>query len=150
MDDLDANLSSPRLLTAALGLGSETGEFTEIVKKIFLQGKPPTEENILFDYEAEFLDLWINATINIGDNSFYLGPVYSMNLSSTMDDLILPEIYDVDVSMFDIKEGNLGLMLGTSWHLFRLVGLSLETYQGLENNDKQRLSSYNLKLSIGL
>ena len=115
-----------------------------------LPGNPTTEERIDFNYEAEFLDLWINATINIGNNSFYLGPVYSMNLSSTMDDLILPAIYDVDVSMFDIKEGNLGLMFGTSWHLFRFVGLSLETYQGLENNDKQRLLSYNLKLSIGL
>ena len=56
MDDLDTNLSSPRLLTAALGLGSETGEFTEIVKKIFLQGKPPTEENI-FHMKRELGDI---------------------------------------------------------------------------------------------
>ena len=42
-DDVEANSSikTPRLLTAALGLGSETGEFVEIVKKMFLQGKPP-------------------------------------------------------------------------------------------------------------
>ena len=34
-DDIEANSSikTPRLLTAALGLGSETGEFVEIVKK---------------------------------------------------------------------------------------------------------------------
>ena len=35
----------PRLLTAALGLGSETGEFVEIVKKMVLQGKPASEDN---------------------------------------------------------------------------------------------------------
>ena len=47
-DDIEANSSikTPRLLTAALGLGSETGEFVEIVKKMFLQGKPPSEDNI--------------------------------------------------------------------------------------------------------
>ena len=42
-----SGIKSPRLLTAALGLSSETGEFTEIVKKIFLQGKPPSEDNIV-------------------------------------------------------------------------------------------------------
>ena len=47
IDEIDeAEIFSPRLLTAALGLGSETGEFTEIVKKMFLQGKPPSEDNI--------------------------------------------------------------------------------------------------------
>ena len=32
-------IKSARLLTAALGLGSETGEFVEIVKKVFLWKK---------------------------------------------------------------------------------------------------------------
>ena len=42
MEEIEAesNIKSARLLTAALGLGSEGGEFVEIVKKIFLQGKP--------------------------------------------------------------------------------------------------------------
>ena len=33
----NSNIDVPRLLTAALGLGSETGEFVEIVKKMVLQ-----------------------------------------------------------------------------------------------------------------
>jgi NTP pyrophosphatase (non-canonical NTP hydrolase) len=72
MDDLDTNLSSPRLLTAALGLGSETGEFTEIVKKIFLQGKPPTEENI-FHMKRELGDImwyWSTACMALNLDPF--------------------------------------------------------------------------------
>lgn len=36
----------PRLLTAAVGMGAEAGEFTEIVKKIIFQGKPYSQDNI--------------------------------------------------------------------------------------------------------
>jgi len=57
-----SNISSSRLITSALGLSSETGEFTEIVKKIFLQGKPPSEENI-FHMKRELGDIiWYWAT----------------------------------------------------------------------------------------
>lgn len=41
----DANV--PKLMTAAFGLSAEAGEFTEVVKKIFLQGKPYNEENVV-------------------------------------------------------------------------------------------------------
>jgi NTP pyrophosphatase (non-canonical NTP hydrolase) len=37
---------TPRLLTAAFGMSAEAGEFTEIVKKVFLQGKPYSADNI--------------------------------------------------------------------------------------------------------
>tara|TARA_E500000178_G_scaffold341202_1_gene384841 strand:+ start:99 stop:515 length:417 start_codon:yes stop_codon:yes gene_type:complete len=56
-------IESARLMTAALGLGSETGEFVEIVKKMFLQGKPPSEENI-FHMKRELGDImwyWVTA-----------------------------------------------------------------------------------------
>ena len=48
MKEIDSTspIESAKLLTAALGLGSETGEFVEIVKKMFLQGKPADEDNI--------------------------------------------------------------------------------------------------------
>jgi NTP pyrophosphatase (non-canonical NTP hydrolase) len=48
----------PKLLTAAVGLCAESGEFTEIVKKIAFQGKPYNEENI-FHMKRELGDiLW--------------------------------------------------------------------------------------------
>ena len=57
-----SDIKTPRLLTAALGLGSETGEFVEIVKKMFLQGKPPSEDNI-FHMKRELGDImWYWAT----------------------------------------------------------------------------------------
>ena len=40
----DCNVS--QLVTAAFGLSAEAGEFTEVVKKIILQGKPYNEENV--------------------------------------------------------------------------------------------------------
>ena len=61
--DSSSQIESTRLLTAALGLGSETGEFVEIVKKMFLQGKPSSEENI-FHMKRELGDImwyWVTA-----------------------------------------------------------------------------------------
>ena len=63
-----SNIKTPRLLTAALGLGSETGEFVEIVKKMFLQGKPPSEDNI-FHMKRELGDImwyWVTACMSLG------------------------------------------------------------------------------------
>ena len=63
-----SNIKTPRLLTAALGLGSETGEFVEIVKKMFLQGKPPSEDNI-FHMKRELGDImwyWVTACASLG------------------------------------------------------------------------------------
>lgn len=61
--DSSSDIKSARLITAALGLGSETGEFVEIVKKIFLQGKPANEDNI-FHMKRELGDImwyWVTA-----------------------------------------------------------------------------------------
>ena len=79
-DELDANydgahgpdINVPLLLTAALGLSAETGEFCEIPKKMFFQGKPLNEENV-FHMKRELGDImwyWINAcrALNLDPN----------------------------------------------------------------------------------
>ena len=79
LDELDANWNSeaqqhgpdinvPLLLTAALGLAAETGEFCEIPKKIYFQGKSLTQENV-FHMKRELGDImwyWINACRALG------------------------------------------------------------------------------------
>jgi len=82
LDELDGNyigngehgpdINVPLLLTAALGLAAETGEFCEIPKKMFFQGKPLNEEN-LFHMKRELGDVmwyWINAcrALNLDPN----------------------------------------------------------------------------------
>ena len=58
MTDLDVSDDAdiPRLLTAALGLTAESGEFTEVIKKIILQGKPYNEDNV-FHLKTELGDI---------------------------------------------------------------------------------------------
>ena len=74
--ELDANGADvPKLLTAALGLTAESGEFTEVVKKIFLQGKPYNEEN-KFHMKRE-----------LGDICWYLAQA-CMALDTTFDEVI--------------------------------------------------------------
>ena len=79
LDELDGNFDSetdihgpdinvPLLLTAALGLAAETGEFCEIPKKMYFQGKPLNEENV-FHMKRELGDImwyWINACRALG------------------------------------------------------------------------------------
>ena len=65
----------PRLITAAFGLTAEAGEFTEIVKKILLQGKPYSEENI-FHMKRE-----------LGDIFWYMAQA-AMALDTTFDELM--------------------------------------------------------------
>ena len=57
-----------RLLTAAVGMSAEAGEFTEVVKKIIFQGKPLNEDNI-FHMKRELGDImWYvaQATMALG------------------------------------------------------------------------------------
>ena len=70
-DDADV----PRLLTAALGLTAEAGEFTEVVKKIILQGKPYNEDNV-FHMKRE-----------LGDICWYIAQA-CMALDTTFDEII--------------------------------------------------------------
>ena len=55
-----------RLLTAAVGMSAEAGEFTEVVKKMIFQGKPVNEEN-LFHLKRELGDImWYVSQACIG------------------------------------------------------------------------------------
>ena len=74
IEDLNTNssINPSLLLTAAMGLAAEGGEFVEIPKKIFFQGKPVNEENI-FHMKRELGDImwyWINAcrALNLDPN----------------------------------------------------------------------------------
>jgi NTP pyrophosphatase (non-canonical NTP hydrolase) len=84
LDQLDGNfnfetdthgpdVNVPLLITAALGLAAETGEFCEIPKKMLFQGKPLTEES-LFHMKRELGDVmwyWVNAcrALNLDPNA---------------------------------------------------------------------------------
>lgn len=83
LDSVDANFDDvkgqhgpdcnvPLLLTAAIGMAAETGEFCEIPKKIFFQGKPLSDEAV-FHMKRELGDVmwyWINAcrALNLDPN----------------------------------------------------------------------------------
>ena len=69
----DCNVS--QLITAAFGLTAESGEFTEVVKKIILQGKPYSEENV-FHMKRE-----------LGDICWYLAQA-CMALDTTFEEVI--------------------------------------------------------------
>ena len=73
--DVECDADVPRLLTAALGLTAESGEFTEVVKKMVLQGKPYNEDNI-FHMKRE-----------LGDICWYLAQA-CMALDTTFDEII--------------------------------------------------------------
>ena len=76
IDELVANGADVHhLLTAALGLTAESGEFTEVVKKIILQGKPYNEDNV-FHMKRE-----------LGDICWYLAQA-CMALDTTFDEII--------------------------------------------------------------
>ena len=77
MTELEATHDAdvPRLLTAALGMSAEAGEFTEIVKKVFLQGKPYNEENA-FHLKRE-----------LGDICWYLAQAF-MALDTNFEEIL--------------------------------------------------------------
>ena len=74
--ELEANgTNTSQLLTAALGLSAEAGEFTEVVKKIIFQGKPYNEDNV-FHMKRE-----------LGDICWYLAQAF-MALDTNFDEIL--------------------------------------------------------------
>ena len=73
--ELEDDCNIPQLLTAALGLTAESGEFTEVVKKIILQGKPYNVDNV-FHMKRE-----------LGDICWYIAQA-CMALDTSFDEII--------------------------------------------------------------
>ncbi len=79
----EANVT--QLLTAALGITAESGEFTEVVKKIVFQGKPYNEDNV-FHMKRE-----------LGDICWYLAQAF-MALDTNFD-----EIFDCKIEKLSVR-----------------------------------------------
>ena len=73
LDEKGANIE--RLLTAAVGINAEGGEFMEIIKKMIFQGKPWNEDN------KEHL------IIELGDVMWYVAQA-CLALDITLDDVV--------------------------------------------------------------
>ena len=73
--DIEDDCDVSHLLTAALVLTAESGEFTEVVKKIILQGKPYNEDNV-FHMKRE-----------LGDICWYIAQA-CMALDTSFDEVI--------------------------------------------------------------
>jgi len=72
MIEISENVNPALLLTASIGMASEGGEFSEIVKKCTFQGKPMNEETV-FHMKRELGDImwyWVNAcrALNLDPN----------------------------------------------------------------------------------
>ena len=61
-------INVPRVLTSAIGMLAESGEFTEVLKKMIFQGKPLNEEQ-RFHMKRELGDIlwyWIQGCMALG------------------------------------------------------------------------------------
>ena len=73
--ELEDDCNVTQLLTAALGMTAEAGEFTDVVKKIIFQGKPYNEDNV-FHMKRE-----------LGDIMWYIAQA-CMALDTSIDEII--------------------------------------------------------------
>jgi len=74
-----SEVPSERLITAALGICAEGGEFTEVVKKCIFQGKP-MDEHTIFHLKRE-----------LGDLLWYVGQA-CIALNTSLEDIIYMNI----------------------------------------------------------
>ena len=79
LQELGGDVAIQRLLTAAVGISAEGGEFMEIVKKMIFQGKPADKDNL------EHLK------IELGDVMWYVAQA-CMALEIDFDDVVKTNI----------------------------------------------------------
>jgi hypothetical protein len=83
LNDLDGDkVNIALLLTASIGMASEGGEFSEIVKKCVFQGKP-LDEDAVFHAKRELGDIlwyWVNActALNLDPNEVVKENVFKL------------------------------------------------------------------------
>ncbi len=66
--EVEDNLNLPRLMTAAIGMLAESGEFAEVMKKIIFQGKEFNEDE-RFHMKRELGDVlwyWVQGCLALG------------------------------------------------------------------------------------
>ena len=78
-DELKEQVNLNRLLTAAIGISAEGGEFAEIVKKITFQGKP---------YDDASREHMI---VELGDVMWYIAQA-CLSLGVSIDDLVIRNV----------------------------------------------------------
>ena len=81
--ELKDQVNLNRLLTAAIGVGAEGGEFAEIVKKITFQGKP---------YDDASREHMI---VELGDVLWYIAQA-CMSLGVSFDDLVIRNVQKLE------------------------------------------------------
>ena len=81
--ELKEQVNLNRLLTAAIGVGAEGGEFAEIVKKITFQGKP---------YDDASREHMI---VELGDVLWYIAQA-CMSLGVSFDDLVIRNVQKLE------------------------------------------------------
>ncbi len=81
--ELKDQVNLNRLLTAAIGVGAEGGEFAEIVKKITFQGKP---------YDDASREHMI---VELGDVMWYIAQA-CMSLGVSFDDLVIRNVQKLE------------------------------------------------------
>ena len=82
LQELEHDNDVHRLLTGAVGICAEGGEFMEIVKKMIFQGKPFNEDNV-FHMKRE-----------LGDIMWYVAQV-CMSLDVTLDEILEMNVYNL-------------------------------------------------------
>ena len=129
------------------------GENSIDLNEYLVDGNSSIDDNTLdVIMRHSYFDFFLNANFSVGNTSIYFGPMVGFNITSDsgLQDVVLPAIYDLDLSKFDAKQFDWGMNYGITFHLNRFVGISLESYQGMSEEKSNRFKNYGLKLSVGI
>jgi|SRR6056300_1081349 hypothetical protein len=129
------------------------GENSIDLNEYLVDGNSSIDDNTLnVIMRHSYFDFFVNANFSLGNTSIYFGPMVGFNVASDsgLQDVVLPAIYDLDLSEFDAKQLDWGMNYGITFHLNRFMGISLESYQGMSEEKSNRFRNYGLKLSVGI